>query len=53
MKGNCRIPSIFTVCFSHWVAFGYLEVFIVKQSRYRPTVAQRVPRFIENVTGWW
>jgi len=25
----------------------------VKQSRYSPVVAQRVPKFHENGTGWW
>jgi len=26
MKGNFRIPSLRTVCFSHCVAFGYSEL---------------------------
>jgi len=29
------------------------EMVKVKQSRYRPGVAQRVPRFHDNGTGWW
>jgi hypothetical protein len=45
---------------SSWVLIVVVVVVVVvkKQSRYRPGVAQRVPgikvpRFLDNGTGWW
>jgi hypothetical protein len=46
------------VCLVYQVAQISNTIISVKQSRYRPGVAQRVPaikvpRFHDNGTGWW
>ena len=52
----CALSSIYIGCLESNTSVMYLYTQVkVKQSRYRPRGFQevKVPRFRDNITGWW